>query len=118
MPLIGLAGHAVFDDTDGAGVILDTRRGVFLALNATATRMLRTALACDSLAGAVARLREDFDADEETLAAGLAGLTARLSEHALLNENALLEENALPEEGGRTGPAPRRWGRRVRKEDR
>ncbi|WP_367129742.1 MULTISPECIES: PqqD family protein [Streptomyces] len=100
MPLIGLAGHVVFDDTDGAGVILDTRRGVYLSLNATATRMLCTALACDSVAAAVARLREDFDADEETLAAGLAGLAARLGEHALL------------EEDGGGAPAPRRWGRR------
>ncbi|MFH8787494.1 PqqD family protein [Streptomyces roseoverticillatus] len=99
MPLIGLARHVVFDDTDGAGVILDTRRGVYLSLNVTATHMLRTALACDSVAAAVARLREDFDADEETLAAGLAGLTARLGEHALL------------EKDGSTA-APRRRGRR------
>ncbi|MFF7726338.1 PqqD family protein [Streptomyces sp. NPDC008001] len=100
MPLIGLAEHVVFDDTDGAGVILDTRRGVCLSLNATATRMLRTALACDSVAAAVALLREDFDADDETLAAGLTGLTARLGEHALLRKT------------GGAAPAPRRWGRR------
>ncbi|GGX93134.1 PqqD family protein [Streptomyces hiroshimensis] len=95
MPLIGLADHAVFDDTDDAGLILDTRRGVCLSLNSTATYMLRTALACDSVSAAVARLREDFDADDATLAAGLAGLADRLGERAL-----------LPEE---TARAPRGW---------
>ncbi|WP_058045437.1 PqqD family protein [Streptomyces roseifaciens] len=84
MPLIGLAEHAVFDDTDDAGLILDTRRGVCLSLNSTATYMLRTALACDSVPAAVARLREDFDADDATLAAGLAGLADRLGERSLL----------------------------------
>ncbi|MGK5733381.1 PqqD family protein [Streptomyces sp. URMC 124] len=84
MPLIGLAEHAVFDDTDDAGLILDTRRGVCLSLNSTATYMLRTALACDSVSAAVARLREDFDADDATLAAGLAGLADRLGERSLL----------------------------------
>ncbi|MGW7088999.1 PqqD family protein [Streptomyces sp. NPDC054871] len=84
MSLIRLAEHAVFDDTDGAGVILDTRRGIYLSLNSTATLMLRAALGSDTEASVVGRLREQIDATDQTLQSGLAKLTVQLRDRALL----------------------------------
>lgn len=49
MPLLSLADHATFDATDEAGIILDTRAGVYFTLNATATIMLQAALACETI---------------------------------------------------------------------
>ena len=39
--LLSLADHAIFDATDEAGIILDTRAGVYFNLNVTATIMPR-----------------------------------------------------------------------------
>ncbi|MBR7673808.1 PqqD family protein [Streptomyces daliensis] len=79
-----LAEHAVFDDTDDAGVILDTRHGVYLTLNSTATLMLRAALRSDTVEDAVGCLREQIDATDQTLESGLAKLTGQLRDRALL----------------------------------
>ena len=49
MPVLSLADHATFDATDEAGIILDTRDGVYFNLNATGTVMLQVALECDTL---------------------------------------------------------------------
>ncbi|MFE0130049.1 PqqD family protein [Streptomyces sp. NPDC059037] len=84
MPLVRLAEHAVFDDTDGAGVILDTHKGVYLTLNSTATLMLRAALHGDTVDDVVGRLREQIDATDQTLQSGLAKLTGQLRDRALL----------------------------------
>jgi thiamine biosynthesis lipoprotein ApbE len=84
MPLLRLAEHAVFDDTDGAGVILDTNNGVYLSLNATATLMLQTALRVDTVDTAIGLLRERINASDTTLKAGIDALTIQLDGHALL----------------------------------
>jgi hypothetical protein len=84
MSLLRLADHAVFDDTDEAGIILDTREGVYLTLNATATLMLQAALQFDTLDKVIGRLQEQIDATEAILTMGLNKLTAQLNEHALL----------------------------------
>ncbi|MFH9425366.1 PqqD family protein [Streptomyces sp. NPDC017529] len=84
MPLVRLAEHAVFDDTDDAGVILDTREGVYLTLNSTATLMLREALRRDTLDEVVHHLGEQIDATTETLESGFARLTRQLRERTLL----------------------------------
>ena len=84
MSLLQLADHAVFDDTDGAGVILDTRKGVYLSLNSVATLMLRAGMRSSTLNEAIGYLRERIDAPDETLDAGIRALSAQLDEHALL----------------------------------
>jgi len=84
MPALSLADHAIFDTTDGAGVILDTRAGVYLGLNATATRMLQTGLACETVDQVVARLAEHIDASPDTLRAGVESLAADLRARELL----------------------------------
>ncbi|MGY0055599.1 PqqD family protein [Streptomyces sp. LZ34] len=83
-PLLRLAEHAVFDPTDEAGVILDTRKDVYLALNATATLMLRAALRFDTLDEVVAHLAELVEAPTSTLEAGVTGLAHQLGQHGLL----------------------------------
>ncbi|WP_410643441.1 PqqD family protein [Amycolatopsis sp. lyj-346] len=84
MSLLQLAEHAVFDDTDEAGVILDTRQSVYLSLNVTATCILQVALRHDTADEVIARLRDRFAATDETLRAGLDSLTAELGRRALL----------------------------------
>lgn len=84
MSLLHLADHAVFDDTDEAGVILDTRQSVYLSLNVTATRILQVALRHDTTDEVIAQLRGRFAATDETLRAGLNTLTAELDRRALL----------------------------------
>jgi coenzyme PQQ synthesis protein D (PqqD) len=83
--LLRLADHAVFDDIDGAGVILDTRQGVYLSLNSVATLMLHAGLRFSTLDEAIGYLRERIDAPDETLDAGIRALSAQLDEHTLLS---------------------------------
>jgi len=78
MPLLSLADHAIFDATDEAGIILDTRAGVYFNLNVTATIMLQAALACETIDQAVARLVERIDGSADTLRTGVEGLVAEL----------------------------------------
>ncbi|SPL88537.1 unnamed protein product [[Actinomadura] parvosata subsp. kistnae] len=84
MPILRLAEHAVFDDTDDAGVILDNRQGVYLSLNGVATVMLRAALRHETLDELIAELRGRIDAPETTLRAGYAKLVSQLGDQALL----------------------------------
>lgn len=84
MPVLQLADHAVFDPTDGAGVIVDNRESVYLGLNEVATLMLQTALRTATEDAAVAELQERIDAPAETLQAGLTRLIGQLDQHGLL----------------------------------
>lgn len=84
MPLLSLADHATFDATDDAGVILDTRAGVYFDLNVTATIMLQAALACETIDQVVARLVERIDGSAETLRTGLECLVTELRACELL----------------------------------
>lgn len=84
MPLLSLADHATFDASDDAGVILDTRAGVYFHLNVTATIMLEAALACETTDQVVARLVERIDGSAETLRAGLERLVTELRARELL----------------------------------
>lgn len=88
MPLLSLADHATFDATDEAGIILDTRAGVYFNLNVTATIMLQTALACETIDQAVARLVERIDGSADTLRAGVESLVAELRARELLRPGA------------------------------
>jgi hypothetical protein len=84
MPLLSLADHATFDAIDEAGVILDTRAGVYFHLNVTATIMLEAALACETIDQVVARLGERIDGSAETLRTGLESLVTELRARELL----------------------------------
>ena len=84
MPLLSLADHAIFDATDDAGIILDTRAGVYWNLNVTATIMLQAALACETVDQAVARLVERIDGSTDTLRTGVEGLVTELRARELL----------------------------------
>ena len=84
MPLLSLADHATFDASDEAGVILDTRAGVYFQLNATATIMLEAALACETTDQVVARLVERIDGSAEALRTGLERLVTELRARELL----------------------------------
>ncbi|MGK5550730.1 PqqD family protein [Actinomadura kijaniata] len=84
MSVLRLAEHAVFDDTDDSGVILDNRQGVYLSLNGVATVMLRAALRFDTPDQVIDHLRRHIDADGDTLRQGLDTLAEQLTEHGLL----------------------------------
>ena len=84
MPLLSLADHATFDATDDAGIILDTRAGVYFNLNVTATIMLQAALACETIDQVVARLVERIDGSADTLRTGVERLVAELRARELL----------------------------------
>ncbi len=84
MPLLSLADHAIFDATDEAGIILDTRAGVYFNLNVTATLMLQAALACETIDQVVAQLVERIDGSADTLRTGLEGLVTQLRARELL----------------------------------
>ena len=84
MPLLSLADHAIFDTTDGAGVILDTRAGLYFGLNGVATMMLEAGLSCETIDQVVARLGERVDGSADTLRAGVEVLTAKLRARDLL----------------------------------
>jgi hypothetical protein len=88
MPLLSLADHATFDAIDDAGVILDTRAGVYFDLNVTATIMLEAALACETVDQVVARLVERIDVSAETLRTGLESLVKELRARELLRPGA------------------------------
>jgi hypothetical protein len=84
MPLLLLADHATFDATDEAGIILDTRAGVYFTLNVTATIMLQAALACETIDQVVARLVERIDGSADALRTGVECLVAELRARELL----------------------------------
>ena len=84
MPLLSLADHTTFDATDDAGIILDTRAGVYFNLNVTATIMLQVALACDTIDQVVARLVERIDGSADTLRTGVECLVTELRARELL----------------------------------
>ena len=88
MPVLSLADHAIFDAADEAGVILDTRAGVYFSLNVTATIMLQAALACETIDQVVARLIERIDGSADTLRAGVECLVAELRARDLLQPSA------------------------------
>jgi len=89
MPLLSLADHATFDAIDEAGVILDTRAGVYFHLNVTATIMLQAALACETIDQVVAQLAERIDGSAETLRTGLECLVTELRARELLLPGAM-----------------------------
>jgi hypothetical protein len=87
MPLLSLADHAIFDATDGAGVILDTRAGVYFSLNGTATLMLQAGLTCETMGQVVAQLATRVDAGADTLRTGVESLVTKLRSRELLLTN-------------------------------
>jgi hypothetical protein len=84
MPLLSLADHAIFDATDGAGIILDTRTGVYFSLNGTATLMLQAGLTCETLDQVVAQLATRIDASAGMLRTGVESLVTQLRGRELL----------------------------------
>jgi hypothetical protein len=84
MPLLSLADHAIFDATDEGGIILDTRAGLYLDLNVTATIMLQAALTCETIDQVVARLVERIDGSPDTLRTGVESLVTKLRARELL----------------------------------
>ncbi len=86
MSLLQLADHAVFDTTDGDGVILDTLAGNYFHLNPVATQMLEAMLQHNALDEVVASLHECIEANDEALKQGLTVLIAQLTEHHLVFE--------------------------------
>ncbi|MFE2752353.1 PqqD family protein [Actinosynnema sp. NPDC059335] len=79
-----LADHVVFDGTDDAGVILDTRESVYLGLNAVGTLMLRAALRFGSMDEVVDHLLDHVDATDATVRAGVGSLIDQLEQRALV----------------------------------
>jgi hypothetical protein len=86
MSLLRLSDHAVFDTTDGDGVILDTHAGNYFHLNPVATQMLDAMLQYNVLDEVVAFLQEHIEANDEVLKEGLTALIAQLTEHHLVLE--------------------------------
>ena len=84
MPLLSLADHAIFDATDEAGIILDTRAGVYFNLNVTGTIMLQAALASETVDQVVAQLVERIDGSADTLRTGVECLVTELRARELL----------------------------------
>jgi hypothetical protein len=84
MPLLRLSEHAVFDATDGDGVILDTHTGTYFHLNPVATQMLEALLQYHALDAVVSSIHDRIEANEETLKEGLKVLIAQLTEHHLV----------------------------------
>ncbi|KZM74680.1 PqqD family peptide modification chaperone [Nocardia terpenica] len=84
MSLLQLGNDAILDTTDGVGIILDTREGVYFQLNPTATLMVQTAMTCETEAEALRQLEQRIDASPEQLRAGLTKLIGQLTEHRLL----------------------------------
>ncbi|RDI65694.1 PqqD family protein [Nocardia pseudobrasiliensis] len=84
MSLLRLGDDAVLDTTDGVGVIMDTRDGVYFQLNPTATLMVQIAMTCETEAEVVRQLEQRVDASPELLPAGLAEPIGQLTEHRLL----------------------------------
>ncbi|GHO90741.1 hypothetical protein KSF_007890 [Reticulibacter mediterranei] len=84
MSLFQLVEHAVFDTTDGDGVLLDGLSGYYFHLNPVATRMLEAALCYPTLDEVVARLHDAIEADDATLRDGVSLLQAQLRVHHLL----------------------------------
>ena len=84
MPLLSLADHAIFDATDQEGIILDTRAGVYVNLNVTATIMLQAALACETMDQVIAQLGERIDGSADTLRTGVECLVTELRARELL----------------------------------
>jgi hypothetical protein len=84
MPLLQLSDDAILDTTDGVGMIMDTRQGIYYELNPVATLMVQTAMSSDTVEDAVRDLEQRIDAPEETLRTGLDKLVNQLDEHRLL----------------------------------
>lgn len=84
MSLLRLSDRAVFDSTDGDGVILDTHAGNYFHLNPVATQMLEAMLQYNTRDEVVAFLHESIEANDEMLKEGLAALIAQLTEHRLV----------------------------------
>ena len=80
MSLLQLSDSAIFDITDGDGVILETQGGTYFHLNPVATQMLEALLQYNALDEVVTFLHERIEAKDETLKEGLAGLIAQLRE--------------------------------------
>ncbi|TJZ49592.1 PqqD family protein [Streptomyces piniterrae] len=83
MPLLQLTEQTVFDQADGAGILLDGAQGVYFELNPVATLMLDAALRYDTADEVVQHLRERIDAGDDTLREGIAALADQLAESHL-----------------------------------
>lgn len=84
MAFLALRETAVFDETDGAGVILDVDSGVYFSLNQIATTMVRAALRFNTLDEVVTHLRDHFDASDDTLRTDISELITELDAQRLL----------------------------------
>ncbi|QIS20607.1 PqqD family protein [Nocardia terpenica] len=84
MSLLQLGDDAILDTTDGVGIIMDTREGVYFQLNPVATLMVQAAMSCETVEEAVRELEHRIDASAEVLRTGLGKLVDQLAEHRLL----------------------------------
>jgi hypothetical protein len=84
MALIHLTTHTAFDQTDGAGVLLDGRSGAYLELDACQSLMLAALLTSPSWSEAVARLSEETEAGEAELAQALTHFLCQLVAQGLV----------------------------------
>ncbi|WP_378730346.1 PqqD family protein [Nocardia brasiliensis] len=84
MSLLQLGDDAILDTTDGVGIIMDTRAGVYFELNPVATLMVQAAMTYETVEEAVRELEQRIDASAEVLRTGLGKLIDQLAEHQLL----------------------------------
>jgi hypothetical protein len=84
MPLLQLSDDAILDTTNGVGIIMDTRHGIYYELNPVATLMVQAALNSDTVEDALHGLAQRIDATEEVLRTGLDKLVDQLDDQRLL----------------------------------
>ncbi len=84
MPLLQLSDDAILDTTDGVGIIMDARHGIYYELNPVATLMVQAALNSDTVEDALHALEQRIDATEEMLRTGLDKLVGQLDDQRLL----------------------------------
>ncbi|MBF6328534.1 PqqD family protein [Nocardia transvalensis] len=84
MSLLQLGADAVLDTTDGVGIIMDSRQGVYFELNPVATLMVQAAMSSETVEEAVRELEQRIHASPETLRTGLGKLIDQLDRHRLL----------------------------------
>ncbi|MCM6778509.1 PqqD family protein [Nocardia sp. CDC159] len=84
MSLLQLGTDAILDTTDGVGIIMDTRQGVYFELNPVATLMVQAAMSYETVDEVVRQLEERIDASPQTLRSGLSKLIDQLDEHRLI----------------------------------
>src|SRR5258708_27654366 len=67
MALARLTAHTTFDQTDGAGMLLDAMHDSYFKLDPCQTLMLAALLEAPSMGEAIARLAEEIEAEDSEL---------------------------------------------------